>query len=171
MVELLAVVLVIGLLASMVGGRYVNSHRKGQAAKAARELVLACKYGRMVALEYQRVCRLRMDRENNQFYLTIFQYDELAGEFEERIVDNYYSKPVKLEGDVSFQEIKVTGVDGIARESQALHFYANGSCDGAVIRVGNDQFTFTVRVSSGTGLVSLHEGVVEFAAEVMDLDG
>ena len=170
-VELLAVVLVIGLLASMVGGRYVGSYRKGQAAKAARELVLACQYGRMVALEYQRVCKLKMDRETKQFYLTIFQYDELTGQFDEQLIQNWYSKPVTLEGDVSFQDIQVTRGGHVVRDSEAVHFFANGSSEGALIRVGDDRFTYTVKVSAGTGRVSMHEGAPEFAAEVLDLDG
>lgn len=171
MVELLSVVLIIGLLVSMVGGRYANSYRKGQVSKAARELVLACQYGRMVALEYQRVCRLNMDKEEKRFYLTIFQYDEMTGQFNERLIQNWYSKPVTLEGDVSFQDIKVDRGDGVARDSQAVHFFANGSSDGALIRVGNDRFTYTVKVSAGTGRASMHEGTPEFTPEVLDLDG
>lgn len=107
LVELLVVILLVVMLAGVMGGGYFRQHKKRQADTTAQELLLAAKYARVVAVERQVPCTLKLDTSSGGFYLTIDKVDSTSAEAEEVVLSNAYTKPVELPGEVQFLQISV----------------------------------------------------------------
>jgi prepilin-type N-terminal cleavage/methylation domain-containing protein len=107
LVELLVVMLLIVMLASAMGGGYFRQYRKRQVDKTAQELLLAAKYARVVAVERQAPCTLKLDQTTGWFYLTVDEVEATETDAEEVILSNLFTKPVELPGEVKFLEISV----------------------------------------------------------------
>jgi len=107
LVELLVVLLLVVMLAGVMGGGYFRQHRKRQVDKTAQELLLAVKYARVVAVERQTPCTLKLDHAAGWFYLTVDEIDSTGAEAEEVILSNLFTKPVELPGEVQFLQISV----------------------------------------------------------------
>jgi len=107
LVELLVVILLVVMLASVMGGGYFRQHKKRQVDKTAQELLLAAKYARVVAVERQAPCTLKLDHTAGRFYLTIDEVDSTEADASEVILSNLYTKPVELPGEVQFLQISV----------------------------------------------------------------
>ena len=69
MIEILVVVVIVGLIATVTGGVYMGTFKNMQLEKCAKELYLAAKYARLVAVEKQIECRLVIDKEEGKFFV------------------------------------------------------------------------------------------------------
>ena len=107
LVELLVVILLVVMLASVMGGDYFRQHRKRQVDKTAQELLLAAKYARVVAVERQSPCSLKLDQTAGRFYLTVDEVDSTGAEATEVVLNNLYTQPAALPGEVQFLQISV----------------------------------------------------------------
>jgi prepilin-type N-terminal cleavage/methylation domain-containing protein len=107
LIELLVVILLVVMLAGVLGGDYFRQYERRQADKTAQELLLAAKYARVVAVERQVPCTLKLDTSGGRFYLTIDEVDATGEEAEEVILSNLFTKPVKMPGEVQFTQISV----------------------------------------------------------------
>ena len=107
LVELLVVVLLVVMLAGVMGGGYFRQHKKRQVDKTAQEFLLAAKYARVVAVERQVPCTLKLDKSAGRFYLTVDEVDSTGAEAEEVVLSNAYTKPVELPGEVQFLQISI----------------------------------------------------------------
>ncbi len=174
--ELLAVIMIIALLGGVGGGVYVNSHRRTLVEKAARHFLVAAKYARILAIEQQRPCKLRLDTENKTFVLTRPEYSTQTEETEELIVRDLYFKPATLEGDVQFEAIEIvpTGQETTDDEDEmqsTIVFRPNGTSQWALVQIGDGKTHYTVSVSAATGKARIEFGTadnVEFT--YFDLD-
>jgi prepilin-type N-terminal cleavage/methylation domain-containing protein len=165
-VELLAVVVVIGLLAS-VGGVYFASYKQVAVDKCARDIVLAAKYARVLAIEKQSICRLVLDKVENSLCLVVS-----GGK--NRVVRDEYFRPRKFGGDIEFEGVVIATENGSAGggdDSAAIVFRSDGTADSAVVQIGDGENHCTVYISAATGKARAEAGKAkETTADVVDLD-
>lgn len=174
LVELLVVVAIIALLAGATGMIYGKSYQRRLVEKNARELVLAARYANVLALEHQQLCQLHLDLKQQRALLTLTLLDPEQNQFRQQIIKNQYFKPIELEGEVKFKEISIQSnhetntVDKTAKRS--ISFYPDGSCDAALIRLGNDKIVYTVSLVPSTAKATMHFGDYEGTSQIIDLD-
>jgi len=163
--ELLMVIVLITLISSVGGGLYVGTYRKMLVEKAARDIVLAAKYARIMAIEKQKPYKMKFDAVNNGFQLTCGSSGEQTEAVEQVIVRDLYFRPVKFGGDVKFEDIDITP---LASQTQAdsteqieITFQPNGTAQFAVIQVGDGKIHYTVSISPATGKAKMFLGTAE----------
>lgn len=172
--ELLAVVLIITLIAGAGGGIYMAGYQKRQIESAARQLLLAAKYARVLAVDYQTQCTLHFDMAEQRFFLSVTEVNDETGAFEQRIIQNQYAKPVTLEPPIRFEvtemNINDTEPSPPVSENKQIVFYPDGRAQATMIRIGDERNTYTAVVSAATGRMTLYEGNTEPEKETIDLD-
>lgn len=171
-IELLLVVSIIALMAGASGAMYFGTYKRMLVEKAAREVLLAAKYARVIAIEKQTRCKLMLDNTNNSYLLTVPGAGSQADGAENLITDQY-SKPRQFAGEVKFEEIQITsraragevGAEGV------IIFRPNGTADMAVLQIGDGKNHCTVYISAATGKGRIESGeAMETGLEVLDLD-
>ena len=164
-VELLVVVVVIGLLAS-IGGVYFASYKQVAVDKCARDIVLAAKYARVLAIEKQSSCRLVLNKVENSLCLVVS-----GGK--NRVVRDEYFRPRQFGGDIEFEGVEVATENGSTGgdDSAAIVFRPDGTADSAVVQIGDGKNHCTVYISAATGKARAEAGKAkETTADVVDLD-
>ena len=174
LIEILLVVAMIALLAGAVGGRFMGTYQGRVVAKAARELVLACQYGRVLAVEHQIPVKLKIDQIQKRYALVVYRISETTGQTEEQEIGNQYFKPTALPGDLQFEEVYVRSradfVAGEETQRNDITFLPNGSADAALVRIGDGRTSYTVQVSAATGKASMAFGQVQMVTDTIDLN-
>lgn len=161
--EVLVVVIIIGLLAGLGGGIYVGTHKRMLVEKAARDFVLTAQYARIMAIEKQRQYKIQLDAANNGFFLATTQLDEEGGQTEQVIVKNSFCRPVEFEGQVIFEDIKITPI-GLQttteddEQEQTIVFSPDGTAQSAVIQIGDGKTHYTVSIFAATGKAKVYFG-------------
>ena len=166
LVEVLVVVIIIGLLGGLGGGIYIGSYKRLLVEKAARDFYLMAKYARIMAIEKQRQYKIVLDTANNGFHLETTQLNEEENQTEKIIVRDSFCKPVQLEAETLFEDIKITPIGSEVtteenEEEQSIAFSANGTAQTAAIQIGNGKTHYTITILSATGKVKIHEGTTE----------
>ena len=161
--ELLLVVIIIVMLSGIGGGMAMGSFKKARLDKVVRHFLYAAKHARLKAIELQRPCILSLDAEEKTFVLLVYSVDELTGLAEQVMLnDFYFKKPVELPGDVEFEEIKITTVEGTVIDSteqeMEIAFLADGTAQQARIQIGNEKHIYTVCISASTGRAKVYPG-------------
>ncbi len=174
-VEILLVVALIALIAGVAGGIYVGTYRKVMVEKSARDFLLAAKYARIIAIERQNACRIELDKSNSRFALLVEQLNEQTGDSERVKVQDEYFRPVKFEGDVKFEDIKISPIGGAEafrqQHLQTIVFLPDGTAQSAVIQIGDGRGHYTVNISAATGRAVMYVGTVdELKIGTIDLD-
>ncbi len=175
LVELLLVVAIVALLGSVGGGMYMGSYERVLVEKAARQFLLTAKYARIMAIERGQPYELNLDTEAKAFAVTTTQWNEETGTGETEIVRDYYCKPVELEGNVSFEVVKIAtllaGPTSDEAAGQKIVFRPDGSAESALVQLGDGQTHYTVAILASTGKVRLNVGTAdEVKMVVVDLD-
>jgi len=174
--EMLMVVAVIVLLASIGGGFYVGTYKRMAAERAARDFWFAAKYARITAIERQIPCELELDADGNRFSLVVYEFDEENERTEKVALRDSYSKPVQLSGDVKFEDIMITplgsGEGTGTSEGKTIVFSPNGTAQSAVVQIGDGRNHYTVSICAATGKATVHFGLAKDAKTntVVDLD-
>ena len=174
-VELMVVVALIVMLASAMGGYYVGTYKRMQVEDVARQIMLAAKYARLIAVEKQSSCRLVMDEKEKSFCLMREDFQEDESQTGQAVVSNSYTKPGRLEGDVVFEKVEVASsgqTDAVSREGRSMVvFRRDGTADMAVIQVGDGKNHYTVYISAATGKAKVESDVAgESSIDIVDLD-
>ncbi len=186
--EMLVVVVIIALIASVGGGIYVGTYKRMLVEKAARDFVLAAKYARIMAIEQQKPYKIKLsaadsadtaETANNGFGLVIDEFNQETEETEQVIVRDLYFKPVEFTGDVKFEGIQITPAGWEAAtetdEAREIVFSPSGTADSAVIQIGDGKNHYTVSISAATGRATMYFGTAEKVREevkigTIDLD-
>jgi len=163
--ELLMVIVLIALIGSVGGGLYVGTYRKMLVEKAARDIVLAAKYARIMAIEKQKPYKMEFDALNNGFRLTCGSSGEQTEAVEQVVVRDSYFKPVQFGGDVKFEDLQIlplaSGTEADSTEQMTITFQPNGTSQFAVIQVGDGKTHYTVSISPATGKAKMLPGTAE----------
>ena len=181
LIELLVVVALIGLLASAAGSLSIGTYKRMLVEKAAKQVYLAAKYARLLAVEKQTYCSLVLDEENRAFCLMTsdsMQTDE-DEEVSGMLVSDAYSKPTQFGGDVKFEQINIMSSYQIESETdsekegqeQTIMFYPDGTADAAALQVGDENSHYAIYVMPATGKAKVIFGEAEETpVETVDLD-
>ncbi len=175
LVELLVVIALISIVASLSGSRLVGAFERLKLDKAANDLLLAAKYARVTAIEKQKQYKLYLDTQNNEFYLVTPVFDEINGFMGEEIVQDTYCKPVPLENDIRFEDIEVTPIgietNNFTSDLSVIVFSPDGTAQTAVVQIGNGTMHYTLSVIAATGKTKLYPGTIDnVRISTVDLD-
>lgn len=175
LVELLVVVALIGLMASAAGSISYGTYRRMLVEKAAKQIYLAAKYARLLAVEKQTYCRLMLDEEERAFCLMMSGSMQTDEQSSGRLVADSYSKPAQFGGEVKFEQIKILpsyqAESEIETEEQSIMFYPDGTADTAALQVGDGKNHYAIYVLPATGKVKVEFGEAdETPVETVDLD-
>ena len=174
-IELLVVVVIISLMTVAGGGYFVNTYKNVQMTKSVRDLVRAGRFARLYAIEKQKPCKIAVDAVNKKFYVVI---GDARKQEQEKILKNQYIKEIVLPDNGQINELRIHP----AQESQetavnvnesAIRFYPDGTCDSAVIGIGNAGMNYTIVFTAAVGTVDVYEGKSEdldLIAKSVDLD-
>ena len=178
LVELMLVIAIVVLLGSLGTGMYVGTYKKLLVEKAARQFLLMTRYARIAAIEQQQPYELEFDRDKG-FLLTTTQRNETTGQTEKIGVKNYYCRPVEFEGDVKFEDARITAMtaDPLAAEEgpeQKIMFLPNGTAQSAVVQIGDGKTHYTIAIVASTARATLYWGPADKITSVknttVDLD-
>ncbi len=190
LIEILTVVVVIVLMASMGGGIYLGTYKATIVKKAARDFELGAKYARMTAIETQRPCTMRLDIVNQAFVVTrqtaqaaetheVNETNETErNETGEIILRDVWFRPVKFEGEVKFEGVQVASAGMDASDTRdepegqrTIFFRPDGTAENAVVQVGDGKTHYTVIITAATGKTKVQFGTGEdIAFSTVDLD-
>jgi Tfp pilus assembly protein FimT len=171
---MLVVIAVISILAGLGTGMYGGTYKKLLVEKAARQFLLMARYARIAAIEQQRPYEIQLDEAG--FLLATTQLNAETSQTERILVRDYYCRPVKFEGDVKFEDVKVAGepVDTTSEEAgteKKISFLPNGSAVSAIVQIGDGKTHYTAAIVASTGRVTLTFGLAEGVKNAtVDLD-
>ena len=172
LIEVLVVITIIALLAGVGGGFHIGTYKKALVEKTARDLFLAAKYARIIAIEKQKSCRLVLDTTNGGYFIAYNQFNEETGKTEQTTVRDIYSRPVEFTGSVEFENTQITSIGSEDTEEKTeIVFLPNGTAQSAVIQIGDGQNHFTVYIYAATGKAAVKPGTAEeVEIKTVDLD-
>ena len=160
--EMLLVVALIALLASVGGGIYVGTYKNMLAKKAVRDFLLGAKYARITAIERQNPCKLVIDADGRKFALFVNRLNAETGTTTAVMIRDLYFKPVEFASDVKFEKIQIESVGQeealTGTERREIVFRPNGSADSVVLQIGDGQNRYTVTILAATGKAKVYEG-------------
>jgi len=171
------VIAIVVLLSGMGTGMYAGTHKKLLVEKAAKQFLLMARYARVAAIEQQQPYELEFDQDQG-FALTTTQVNELTGQTEKITVKNYYCRPVEFEGDVTFEDARVTSMtaEPVAEEGleQKIMFLPNGTAQAAIVQIGDGKTHYTIAIVASTARSTLYWGPADETTGVrnvtVDLD-
>jgi len=165
MIELLAVVVLIVLVAGAAGGMYLGSYKRQVVEKSARQFLLAAKYARTLAVDLGKSCKLNLDTEKNRFFLTVESFDKRSGQRSETIIKNEYFKPTELAEGVRFENIVIRPGSATQQirqiNNKVITFGPNGRAEATMLQITDGKNHYTVIISAATGRTSIERGIVE----------
>jgi type II secretion system protein H len=175
LIELIVVIVIISLMATVGSSMLLGTYRKLNVDKAASNLFLTAKYARMMAVERQKQYKLCLDTLNNAFYLVTTLSDEENVPIGETIVRDPYCKPVTLEGNIRFENIQITPIaletTNETEDLPTIIFLPDGTAQSAVVQIGDEKTHYTVSINAATGKAKLVSGTVEnVKVSTVDLD-
>ena len=170
-VEMLLVTILIVLLVGAAGGIYARTYKKALVRKSARDFLLAAKYAKILAIERQSECKLKLNVADNGFVLIINEFDEETEETEQLIVKDLYFKPVRFAENVKFEDIRIKSTDFGEDQQNVITFLSDGTAQEAVIQIGDGQNHYTVCVSAASGKAKIYpETAKTIKSDTIDLD-
>lgn len=175
LIEILLVVGIIAMVTGLGSGYCVGTYKKLLVEKAARQFLLMARYGRIMAIEQQRPYELLIDPNNQGFLLATAQMNPETGESQKTIVRDFFCKPVRFEGDVTFEDVQLTmyaeGSPSDTGPEQGIVFLPNGSAESAILQIGDGKSHYSIAVVAATGKASLYPGVItDVRTASVDLD-
>jgi len=173
--EVLLVVALIAVVGGLGGGMYVGTYKRLLVERTAREFFLMARYARIMAISQQRPYDLVLNQENKGFALATTEVNPTSGQTEKTVVKDLYCRPVEFEGEVRFEDVRITAPSGNqtgeTSPEQKIAFLPNGSAQSAVVQIGDGTIHYTMVVVAATGKASLYDGVAaEAKTASVDLD-
>lgn len=176
-IELLVVVLIISVMTIAGGGYFVNTYKNFQMTKSARDIVRAGRFARLYAIEKQKTCKIAVDGINRKFYLII---GDVQKQEKEKILKNQYVREIVLPDNGQINELQIhpakeaeTQDIAVNVNESVVHFYPDGTCDSAVIGIGNAAMDYTIVFTAAVGTIDVYEGKsddLDLIAKSVDLD-
>lgn len=160
MIELMAVVAILALIATMVGLNWRAILPKTELTSAVRILATTISGTRSEAIARNAVFRIEYDLERHRYRVnTPFRNDgtrRLASTEEDRLVMNWFDLPTS----VRFSRINCDGVD-YTTGMVFVRFDPLGAVSDHTITLVQQPYEnyYTLEVSALTGLVEYHEGI------------
>ena len=176
LMEIMLVILLIGLIASVGSGFAAGTYRGLLVKKGARDFLLGAKFARITAIESQQVCQIAINRNENSYSLVSERYNLRTGQAEETPVRSQFFKPTRLPNGVQFEDIQINNIGapentGEGETVLSVFFYPDGTAQAAVVQIGDGRDHFTTNINPATGRAKLASGTAENAQTgVVDLN-
>jgi len=162
LIELTVVIVVVVVLAMLTAPSMVGAMRSAKLRTSTRDLLITAQFARDFAATRRRTCRLTIDITDGRYQLE-YQSDPEHQPQQFKALSAGPIKPGRLPQPVRFAsvEIQPTAPHDGAAPSDAVHFYATGGADAAVIRVTDGRRTWSLTISAGDGNAVLTDRPVE----------
>jgi len=167
LLELVVVVAIMAMMASLVGIRYYQRMEKVVLRGAAYRVLNMAQYGRLLAGEEHRPCRLNINLTDGTYWLTeqltgIPVDDESYEEGgQELTISDSYARPSALPERIKFKMVEVAGLVVEGSGEVAIEFKADGTAESSSIQIGGDKRVYTVVIEPWTGRAEVvGEGLV-----------
>ena len=173
LIEILLVVAIIALLAAAAGPIFIGTYKRHSIEKSARQLLLAAKYARTIAIERQASCYLRLDKDKHRYTISMQVPDRDADRMVETVIKDNYFKPTELGKSITFEKIAVAPrrIQSEPAAPDAITFYSDGSADMALVQIGDGRRHYHLRIAAATGRGRLQRGPADEAKpDIIDLD-
>jgi len=171
------VVVILALVAGFSGSYYMGTYKKESLRTSAKALLLMGKFARMYAIEQGRTCQLRLDGVGKRFYLVGPVFDVSSQTKKQKSIRNPYCRKKILGDGIEFEFVDIAPALGESEaaldDNNCIHFYPDGSCDSAVVQMGNGRHSMTALFSSAYAKITVFEGVaddIEDTLRLIDLD-
>jgi Tfp pilus assembly protein FimT len=171
------VIVILALVAGFSGSYYMGTYKKVSLRTSAKELLLMGQFARMYAIEQGRTCQLHLEDVGKQFYLAGPVFDASSQTKEQKIISNPYCRKKTLRNGIEFEFVDIQPAMGESEaaldDTGCIQFYPDGSCDSAVVQLGNGRHSMTTLFSSAYAKITVFEGVaddVEDTLRAIDLD-
>ena len=157
LLELLGVVAIVALLASMVGVGYYQRREKVVLRGAAYRVLNMAQYGRLLAGEGHRPCRLNINLTEGTYWLTEqltgipVGGDQVKDGGRELTISDSYAKPSVLPERITFRMVEVAGRVQAGSGEAVIEFKADGTAEASEIQIGGDKRVYTVVIEPWTG--------------------
>jgi len=183
-------ILVVGLiiaLACLLGVVSVSQQAGGVVLHSAGlSLLQAGRYGRLMAVENHRPCRLCIDLDNRQYWLTDCRQSastktDNTGTRRPETADgqrnntakgiaNVYLQKRQLPERVSFIRVGTVEKADVSRGIATIVFNTDGTADAGIIQMAAGKETQTIIIHPCTARTELHSGLIDtLPVEVIDL--
>ena len=170
MIEVMVVLVLVTLLATMIVPRMAGSSQSAQLRESAQRLLQAARYARGYAVSHRCQCRLLIDTAQNRYALE-YQPDPEHRPDQYAPLDRGTRAGRKLGPGVRFEMVRIYHTERRETESKVVTFEPTGQADAATIQVGNQRRTYSLLISPSTGRAHLaDERVEEPPADRIDLD-
>ena len=166
LVELLGVVAIMALLASLVGVSYYQRMEKVVLRGAAYRVLNMAQYGRLLAGEGHRPCRLNINLTEGTYWLTEqltgipVDDDSVKDGGQELTISDSYARPSALPERIKFKMVEVAGRMVVGSGEVAIEFKTDGTAEASSIQIGGDKRVYTVVIEPWTGRAVV-EGIRE----------
>ena len=171
LVEVLAVVIIIGAMAALIVPQFSSHLRTAQLRESCGALLAAARYARHRAVTTRTPCRLVLDVQERRFHLEEeMQEDDMdalsgaantgaAGGFAP--VRSGAVRPFSLPSGVAFAEVRIEAGAGTQDSDTAVTFHPTGAADAAVVQLTTGLRTWSLVVWPHTGRTQLAERAVQ----------
>ncbi|MFN0008175.1 MAG: GspH/FimT family pseudopilin [Planctomycetota bacterium] len=160
MVEILAVIVILGLIATLVSVNWNAILPTAELHSSVRELASAIQGARSEAIARNAVFKIEYDLDRHRYRTnTPFRLGGgLAPTEEERIAFDW----IELPESVRFHRIQIDGIE-YASGMVFVRFDPLGAASGHIVRLVQNPYDrhYTVEVQALTGTIDYHEGVFE----------
>lgn len=161
LVELLVVIVLMTVLATMALPRLAGASGAAQLRTAAGQLLTTGRYARNYAVTHRTICRLVVDGQGGRY--------ELLRQSDPRNEPNEFSplrwgigKAVGLAKPIRFEQIRIEprnrAGDRAPRRGQYIQFDPGGQADAAVLIVTDGRQAYSLLVAPHTGRVWMEDG-------------
>ena len=175
--ELMLIIVILALVAGFSGTYYMGTYKKTSLKAVARDLLLMGKYARMCAIEEVQECSLYLDGVQREFYLVAPVYDSYSQTKKQTVVSNPYCRKKMLGTGIEFEYVDIKPIMGESESewdgADRIMFFPDGSCDAAVVQIGNGKHSMTAVFSSAYAKITVYDGVaddIEDGMQSIDLD-
>ena len=161
LVELLVVIVLMAVLATMALPRLAGASGAAQLRTAARQLLTTSRYARDYAVTHRTICRLVLDAKEGRYEL-LCQSDPQNTPDEFRPLRWGIGKAEGLSLPIRFEEIRIEprnrGDGRTPRKGRYIQFDPGGQADAAVLMLTDGRQAYSLLVAPHTGRVWLEDG-------------
>lgn len=174
-VEILVVVAIISVLATVTVPRMYAGRSKSRLRGAARRLLVTAQYARDFATTRRCECRLIIDSDR-QRYSMLYQKDPQHNPSEFTLLGTGLGKAQNLGKNLEFGKLRIAPRQGLdpdqpPKEVGYITFDPTGQADAAVLEITDGTNTYSLLIVPYTGYAKLTEGTVsELPNDRIDLD-
>ncbi len=150
LIELGLVVLILALMLALAAPRFARSYRNALLGEAARTFATTCQWTRLNAVTQQRNATLAVGIGQQAYWVS-----QPVSNLEQETFEPVCLKRVEMGPGIRIVSASLADGSASGDDPMLIHFYPNGTCDGARVtfRGREEGDTITVILEAATGRV------------------